>query len=616
MALASFSFAQARFMQSVVRLVAPNEYGEQDVGTGIIVGYSQQNWYVVTAHHVVAHAPEAELYYYQQEKPFKATVKQKDEALDVAVLEVKASSGFAPPRILPGDPTLLQIQQKVLSIGHPNGSFWKPNYLNIIQELSLYDNNKMMGTTPQSIVGGCSGGPVLTYEGIWLGLITETTNVEAKCVKIDALLKLLESWKVPLNLTKPKEPTMVSIPGGSYTLDKKSHSVKGYKLAKMEVSYEDFQLFVAATGYVTDAEREGYSWTFYNAYEGEAVLNETRTIFKNIFEDLRNEIDNKFNVSSSSQFSVGKALYDVFDYDQIGSYLTDPLKNFMYEVFDKYDYRIEDKELEEFVKKVQYRMRNEWPRDNIIKSAFDKIQYRINQKFEVSYSMSKAPEMENLKKILKEVFSFEKLRSIESQAYLDKLQDRWRYLDRTDWRHDALGISRKVSESDHPVLHVSFRDAQAYCTWLSEQTDKKYRLPTEEEWELAALNQRSNSKALPYETVIQQTNIRDISFGQASGWGSNKSYLDDGYAYTAPVSAQKADHLGLHHLLGNVSEWCVGEENKAVYKGGHFERGINTYASSSDRVDSDIFYKTIETTSYRDANFRAALVGFRVAMDK
>ncbi len=61
----------------------------------------------------------------------------------------------------------------------------------------------------------------------------------------------------------------------------------------------------------------------------------------------------------------------------------------------------------------------------------------------------------------------------------------WYFREGINWRHGASGEERKIEEYSHPVLHVSWNDAVAYCEWMSEKSGKRYRLPTEAEWEYA-----------------------------------------------------------------------------------------------------------------------------------
>lgn len=93
-----------------------------------------------------------------------------------------------------------------------------------------------------------------------------------------------------------------------------------------------------------------------------------------------------------------------------------------------------------------------------------------------------------------------------------------------------------------PVINVSWNDAQDYVQWLSKQTGKNYRLPTEAEWEYVA---RAGSQTL---------------FWWGDDIGSNKANCDGcgrqwGKKRTAPAGSFKANAFGLHDTAGNVREW-------------------------------------------------------------
>jgi formylglycine-generating enzyme required for sulfatase activity len=118
----------------------------------------------------------------------------------------------------------------------------------------------------------------------------------------------------------------------------------------------------------------------------------------------------------------------------------------------------------------------------------------------------------------------------------------WKNMKGINWRHDARGNMRPASEYDHPVVHVSWNDATAYCKWISEQTKKPFRLLTEAEWEFAARGgtQNKNTK------YSGSNNIDEIA------WYITSS-ADKG---TFPVGTKKPNQLGIHDLSGNVYEWC------------------------------------------------------------
>lgn len=127
----------------------------------------------------------------------------------------------------------------------------------------------------------------------------------------------------------------------------------------------------------------------------------------------------------------------------------------------------------------------------------------------------------------------------------------------------------------HPAVNVSWLDAKAFCTWLSQREDRRYRLPTDAEWSILAgvrhlEPQGISPKAQPplpghhpwgHRTMsADDGNYCDAAFGRSDfGEGYAAQWLsahDDGHAATSPVGSFKADHHGLHDLGGNVWEWC------------------------------------------------------------
>jgi formylglycine-generating enzyme required for sulfatase activity len=103
----------------------------------------------------------------------------------------------------------------------------------------------------------------------------------------------------------------------------------------------------------------------------------------------------------------------------------------------------------------------------------------------------------------------------------------------------------------YPTLGVAFQAAEMYCRWLSAKTGKKYRLPTEIEWEYAC---RAGAAEMKPEKLEEH----------AWFWEN----ADD----KAHAVGQKAPNAwGLHDMLGNVGEWCRGTDGKPVVRGGSFE---------------------------------------------
>jgi len=121
----------------------------------------------------------------------------------------------------------------------------------------------------------------------------------------------------------------------------------------------------------------------------------------------------------------------------------------------------------------------------------------------------------------------------------------WQWVIGVNWRHPSGANSTIKGKENHPVVHISFEDAEAYCKWAGR------RLPTEAEWEYAA---RGNKKSTIYFWGDDTSKLSEMVNSWEGEFPVNNT-LKDGFERTAPVKTYPPNNFGLYDMAGNVWEF-------------------------------------------------------------
>jgi len=123
----------------------------------------------------------------------------------------------------------------------------------------------------------------------------------------------------------------------------------------------------------------------------------------------------------------------------------------------------------------------------------------------------------------------------------------WIEVKGASWKHPFGAGTSTTGRLSHPVVHVSWNDAAAYCEWAG------VRLPTEAEWEFAARGPHEQLR-FPWGDELTPGGQHLCNVWQGSFPDANTA--EDGFIGTCPVRSFPANGYGLFEVVGNVWEWC------------------------------------------------------------
>ena len=189
----------------------------------------------------------------------------------------------------------------------------------------------------------------------------------------------------------------------------------------------------------------------------------------------------------------------------------------------------------------------------------------------------------------------------------------WRQVFGANWRHPEGPQSSVTSRGDHPVIHVSWNDAMAFCAWSGT------RLPTEAEWEYAA---RGGTTESPFWWGADLTPGGKHRMNVWQGQFPSRNSRADGYLGTAPATTFAPNPWGLHNMTGNVWEWCADWFDPTYYAKSPAESpaGPNQGTARVMRGGSYLCHKSycnryrVDSRSANTPDSSAGNIGFRVVV--
>jgi formylglycine-generating enzyme required for sulfatase activity len=155
---------------------------------------------------------------------------------------------------------------------------------------------------------------------------------------------------------------------------------------------------------------------------------------------------------------------------------------------------------------------------------------------------------------------------------------------------------RGYGHHNYPVISITHHAAEKFCEWLSEKTGRKYRLPTEAEWEHACRGGGDGHDG----------DIDDVAW--------HEDNADD---KTHPIGKKKPNAYGLHDMLGNVGEWANAMDGTPVLCGGTFLDPPDEISCATRAVQDDSWNMTDPQTPKSTWWLSdGPMVGFRIVCEE
>jgi formylglycine-generating enzyme required for sulfatase activity len=195
------------------------------------------------------------------------------------------------------------------------------------------------------------------------------------------------------------------------------------------------------------------------------------------------------------------------------------------------------------------------------------------------------------------------------------------------WRDPGFAAPPR---DDEPVVCVSWEDARAYAEWLSRESGKRYRLPSEAEWEYVARGgtsfprywgENDSREDLALSLACDNANVYDASAVDALRLPWPNARCNDRATALAPVAQYEPNAFGVHDIIGNAREWVMDcytasylgrplDARAWTWQGGCELKGVRGGSWASRPLEARAAARGAEPNLRRQSD-----LGFRVARD-
>ena len=195
------------------------------------------------------------------------------------------------------------------------------------------------------------------------------------------------------------------------------------------------------------------------------------------------------------------------------------------------------------------------------------------------------------------------------------------------WRDPGFASAPR---DDEPVVCVSWQDARAYAEWLAKTSGKRYRLPSEAEWEYVARGgtsfprywgENDSREDLALSLACDHANVYDASAVDAHRFPWPNARCNDRAPALAPTGQYEPNAFDVHDIIGNAREWVMDcytasyqgrplDARAWTWQGGCELKGVRGGSWASRPRDARAPARFAEPTSHRQSD-----LGFRVARD-